>query len=142
MLAIFSNDNRFVHNHPPPALCYRLSSVHTEQNSLLWHEVHDGTHWSSCASFRTKLLLFFLTHILLCFADINECSSNPCRNGGTCRDGVNSYTCNCVAAYKGVNCEIGKSETYENCHIIYCRRLQFEKKYPYFQKWFALFFLI
>ncbi len=42
------------------------------------------------------------------FTDINECASNPCRNGGTCVDGINSYTCQCVQGYFGTNCEIGK----------------------------------
>ena len=27
------------------------------------------------------------------FSDPNGCASNPCRNGGTCTDGSNSYTC-------------------------------------------------
>ena len=26
-------------------------------------------------------------------------------NGGTCSDGVNSYTCLCAAGYSGVHCE-------------------------------------
>ena len=39
-------------------------------------------------------------------ADINECASSPCRNGGTCVDGVNSYSCNCDARYTGANCEV------------------------------------
>lgn len=30
-----------------------------------------------------------------CEVDINECDSNPCQNGGTCKDAVNSYRCHC-----------------------------------------------
>ena len=41
------------------------------------------------------------------FADIDECSSNPCMNGATCTDAVNSYTCGCVAGYTGTHCETG-----------------------------------
>ena len=40
--------------------------------------------------------------------DIDECSSNPCENGATCSDGINSYTCNCAIGYSGVDCEISK----------------------------------
>ena len=40
-------------------------------------------------------------------ADIDECSSSPCQNGGTCIDGINSYTCVCVPGHAGDNCEIG-----------------------------------
>ena len=40
--------------------------------------------------------------------DIDECSSNPCENGGTCTDAVNMYTCSCPAGFNGSNCETGK----------------------------------
>ena len=39
--------------------------------------------------------------------DIDECKSSPCKNGGTCSDHVNSYTCSCAAGYNGVHCENG-----------------------------------
>ena len=42
-----------------------------------------------------------------CFVAIGECSSNPCMNGGTCGDEVNSYSCLCATGYMGENCEIG-----------------------------------
>ena len=42
------------------------------------------------------------------FPDIDECSTNPCRNGGACIDGVNSYQCNCADGYTGANCEQSK----------------------------------
>ena len=38
-------------------------------------------------------------------SDVNECGSNPCKNGGECTDGVNSYTCQCNSGYSGANCE-------------------------------------
>ena len=37
--------------------------------------------------------------------DGNECSTNPCQNGGTCVDGCASYTCRCRSPYSGTNCE-------------------------------------
>ena len=30
---------------------------------------------------------------------------SSCLNGGTCVDGINSYTCSCVAGYTGSNCQ-------------------------------------
>ena len=39
--------------------------------------------------------------------DIDECSSDPCMNGGTCTDDFNSYSCACVAGYTGETCDIG-----------------------------------
>ena len=42
------------------------------------------------------------------FLDINECSSGPCQNGGTCVDGVNRYTCSCAPGYTGINCQTSR----------------------------------
>ncbi|XP_078661238.1 uncharacterized protein LOC144905439 [Branchiostoma floridae x Branchiostoma belcheri] len=43
----------------------------------------------------------------LCAQDIDECASDPCQYNGTCVDGVNSYTCQCVPGFTGDNCENG-----------------------------------
>ena len=37
-------------------------------------------------------------------ADINECASNPCKNGGQCIDGINRYLCNCTSKWNGTLC--------------------------------------
>ena len=36
--------------------------------------------------------------------ETDECSPNPCDNGGTCTDGDNTYSCECAAGYKGTDC--------------------------------------
>ena len=38
-------------------------------------------------------------------ADVDECISSPCQNGGNCSDHLNGYTCHCVDGYDGANCE-------------------------------------
>ncbi|XP_076448638.1 uncharacterized protein LOC143285265 [Babylonia areolata] len=48
------------------------------------------------------------------FPDIDECHPNPCRNGGTCRDVVNSYTCDCLTGFSGAHCEIDIDECQSN----------------------------
>ena len=42
------------------------------------------------------------------YSDINECASNPCRNGGQCKNRLNYYTCTCADGYIGTHCEQGK----------------------------------
>ncbi|XP_071785279.1 lactadherin-like [Asterias amurensis] len=37
--------------------------------------------------------------------NIDECSSNPCLNGGHCVDGVNRFTCWCAPGYEGSTCD-------------------------------------
>ncbi len=49
-----------------------------------------------------------ISDFLISSTDLDECSSNPCQNGGTCADGVNKYTCNCVAGYVGTRCQTSK----------------------------------
>ncbi len=38
-----------------------------------------------------------------------ECSPNPCRNGGTCRDTLFSYACTCPAGFTGAQCQTASS---------------------------------
>ena len=40
--------------------------------------------------------------------DIDDCFPDPCLNGGTCIDGINTYTCQCSDGYSGVNCGGGE----------------------------------
>lgn len=40
--------------------------------------------------------------------DINDCSQNPCHNGGTCRDLVNDFYCDCKNGWKGKTCHSRK----------------------------------
>ena len=41
--------------------------------------------------------------------DGNECSSSPCRNGGTCTDLACGFRCTCLSGYHGTYCEYKKS---------------------------------
>ncbi|KAI8501457.1 hypothetical protein Bbelb_207280 [Branchiostoma belcheri] len=37
---------------------------------------------------------------------IDECSPNPCQNGGVCQDLVADFSCSCPPLYEGKTCEI------------------------------------
>eukprot|EP00057_Strongylocentrotus_purpuratus_P026377 XP_011680851.1 PREDICTED: neurogenic locus notch homolog protein 1-like [Strongylocentrotus purpuratus] len=36
--------------------------------------------------------------------DIDECDPDPCMNGGTCTDGINTFNCDCVPGYTDITC--------------------------------------
>ena len=62
-------------------------------------------NWRDVFHFRTTPF-YRITYFV---SDVDECNSNPCENGGTCIDGINEYSCQCVAGYTGANCETGSS---------------------------------
>lgn len=41
--------------------------------------------------------------------DSRNCSTNPCKNGGTCVPGVEVYICDCIPGFKGRRCELGEA---------------------------------
>lgn len=47
--------------------------------------------------------------IARCEKDIDECASNPCFNGGLCRNLPNRFQCLCDVAYAGERCELDVS---------------------------------
>lgn len=47
---------------------------------------------------------------IYCQTDVNECSSSPCVNGGTCHDQVNSFFCSCAMGYNGNTCAVNINE--------------------------------
>ena len=36
---------------------------------------------------------------------MDECASNPCMNGASCVDDVNSFNCTCAIGFNGTLCE-------------------------------------
>ena len=40
-------------------------------------------------------------------SDIDDCVGVTCQHNGTCKDDVNSYTCNCAEDFEGLFCETG-----------------------------------
>ena len=47
--------------------------------------------------------------IIFGYLDVDDCYSNPCRNGGTCTDDANrvhKWNCECKTGYLGPDCSI------------------------------------
>lgn len=66
------------------------------------------------ALFMYQLFFFFaISYACILFTlsltDIDECNSNPCRNGGNCTDLVNGYVCKCPHPWKGQMCQSSKN---------------------------------
>ncbi|XP_062982220.1 coagulation factor X [Elgaria multicarinata webbii] len=60
------------------------------------------------------------------YVDGNQCDTNPCEYGGTCKDGIGTYTCTCLTGYEGKNCQhsIQKSCRVQNGGCLhFCRRV-------------------
>lgn len=52
-----------------------------------------------------------------CEIDIDECSTNPCLNGGTCHDHINSFKCSCQMGFTGTRCQTN----IDDCESSPCR---------------------
>ncbi|KAK6304960.1 hypothetical protein J4Q44_G00237400 [Coregonus suidteri] len=48
-----------------------------------------------------------------CETEIDECESNPCRNGGSCIDRLNRFWCVCLHGYSGPFCDTSKQSQKE-----------------------------
>jgi len=53
---------------------------------------------------RCNYLHAMASRFFVVYAEIDECLSDPCENGGTCIDLINGYECRCTSQYTGVNC--------------------------------------
>lgn len=78
---------------------------------------HDLINWPwPAVSFLIKNVilppLFFLV-------DVDECASDPCQNGGTCEDQINSFVCHCPPGYTGIHCETGIADKLHH-PAVYC----------------------
>ena len=58
--------------------------------------------------FHSKYVNLRRTAFLVNFAlDIDDCDPNPCMNGATCVDGIDDFTCECVAGFTDSMCSTG-----------------------------------
>ena len=63
-----------------------------------------------------------------CEFNTNECSSNPCQNGATCKDEINKYTCECKPGYTGTQ-ETFTKTSYKSNGVEYCYKINLRKPF-------------
>lgn len=63
------------------------------------------------------LISFFLSDKTLfpvrrCEQEVDECKSNPCQNGGYCRNLIDKFVCVCDMSFAGDMCQTDVSDIY------------------------------
>ncbi|XP_065921864.1 uncharacterized protein [Magallana gigas] len=53
----------------------------------------------------------------LCQQSVDECKTSPCKNGGTCADGHKDYSCECISAFTGKDCEKNIIDCPGSCNL-------------------------
>lgn len=97
------------YNHHVPSVCAINTAVRTHVH-LIFIDKED---------FQSALSVPWFWFRVPCFADDDECVSDPCLNGGFCLDDINDYFCVCAPGWNGKDCENGESSVaLENCHSL------------------------
>ncbi|XP_041704506.1 protein crumbs homolog 1-like [Coregonus clupeaformis] len=58
-----------------------------------------------------------------CEQEVDECKSNPCWNGGYCRNLINKYHCMCDMSFAGDNCQIDISDVFFYSALLFWQNL-------------------
>ena len=70
--------------------------------------LHDDENVGTYGDFFPDYLFSYLV------SDIDYCINVTCKNGGSCVDGLDKYTCSCGAGFSGDHCETGKYRGNQN----------------------------
>ena len=136
---------RLVSFHVVRTLYLHLSTQSSHQQ-YIYPMIISFVRFSIPAFFPTCLTpiqrLNFLVIIL--FTDVDDCVNHTCANGGSCMDGVSTYTCSCPPGFTGMYCEKGKvSNTLELLTLIFQRiqsfhcSVRYKKLRQFFCKMFS-----
>lgn len=75
----------------------------------------EGKSSSPCLLFTLSIASFPIG--IHCETNKNDCNLHSCQNGGTCIDGINSYTCTCLPGFEGKTCQY----LTDPCYLSPCR---------------------
>ena len=80
-----------------------------------------------------------------CEVNIDDCHNHQCKNGGTCLDGIKTYTCQCPPTYTGMYCQTDVDECQQRPNI--CKvwipcffKVMLIDIYTFFMPWLNVFF--
>ena len=48
------------------------------------------------------------------FVEIDNCDSNPCKNGGRCKNGFATFSCTCPDGFTGNDCGISMLKVFQS----------------------------
>uniref|UniRef100_A0A9J8A3C5 Neurogenic locus notch homolog protein 1 n=1 Tax=Cyprinus carpio carpio TaxID=630221 RepID=A0A9J8A3C5_CYPCA len=91
------------------AACSQGATCHDRVASFFCECPHGRTGTSDCACYCSIIYIKFLLCYYgllcsMCNINIDDCALNPCHNGGTCIDGINSFTCLCPEGFRDATC--------------------------------------
>ena len=97
-------------SHPPPPHTHPIPYTKHTQNKLNLTELFIFIYYKLICLFWVAVIFqHYFVDTMAFVSGANECDSSPCLNGGSCRDGNNKYTCQCVSSFTGDRCETGTS---------------------------------
>ncbi|CAC5376564.1 unnamed protein product [Mytilus coruscus] len=76
---------------------FRYSAIHT------WSLTDDSCYPNPCS--RRERCVRTKTEAYVCLTISTPCDDVICQNGGTCKNGPSTFTCQCVEGYIGTFCE-------------------------------------
>ena len=80
---------------------------------------HNSSIYMYCRPVRVVVYYYNECHlnlVSLCLVELNECDLwTPCKNGATCHDLTNDYTCTCAPGWTDKNCSTSKFKLH-CCH--------------------------
>uniref|UniRef100_A0A8C6IQC3 Uncharacterized protein n=1 Tax=Melopsittacus undulatus TaxID=13146 RepID=A0A8C6IQC3_MELUD len=96
------------HLQRPATKCNGNPSLDTDRGVRVGHDIHfvcDAGFWLVGSETRRCRQDRMWSSTQPSCKGIDDCSSNPCANSGTCVDGNRSYTCLCPRGWSGPSCQ-------------------------------------
>ncbi|XP_076839320.1 protein Z, vitamin K-dependent plasma glycoprotein b [Brachyhypopomus gauderio] len=113
---LMTNADQTVFTSYPQA--HTIFQRHKRANAFFWEEIFKGNLEKECYEERCnkeEVREVFEDNqktedFWAIYYDGDQCKSNPCQNGGTCKDTIGGYSCTCTKMFTGGDCDKDVSE--------------------------------